>query len=510
MAASAIVLGTAAQSRDQGALEARPTVEADGDDSFRPDEHWQAIAIREQRVGYGHQVITREQKDGETIVRTDLHVQMAVKRFLANVSVIIDQSMEETTDGRLLAFRYRMDNPPSSRLEKSGRVDGDKLIISTTVAERTTESTLTIPPNLRGSAYLDRIMDESPLKKGEQRELMTFDPQLGSVVKIRVTGDGPVEFNLPEQPKQQGTRCTLTYLDGLPGVSIQLFFNEAGESVLNESPLLGTSTWEVTREEALSAAPAEIDLGMAAIIPVSGGQGVHEASEAVYQLKSDAEIPEDRFATGETQSVRRIDPKTIELTVRSLKPKSLPASGSAAQPGPEYLASTVNAATDDPEIVKLAAAAAAADATPGEVAIGCEKQVHDWLTRKTMSSNLATASEVVRSREGDCTEHSVLLTALLRARKVPARMAIGIVYVEPFKALVGHAWTEAWLDGHWVPLDGTLGKGGIGSGHVKISDSSLADDQTSLIAGCVGVWTLLGSTKAEVVRKTSNSPSKPE
>ena len=41
----------------------------------------------------------------------------------------------------------------------------------------------------------------------------------------------------------------------------------------------------------------------------------------------------------------------------------------------------------------------------------------------------ATAAEVARSREGDCTEHAVLLAALARARGIPARVAMGLVYV---------------------------------------------------------------------------------
>ena len=35
-----------------------------------------------------------------------------------------------------------------------------------------------------------------------------------------------------------------------------------------------------------------------------------------------------------------------------------------------------------------------------------------------------------RTRSGDCSEHAVLLTALLRARGIPARVSHGLVYLE--------------------------------------------------------------------------------
>ena len=78
-----------------------------------------------------------------------------------------------------------------------------------------------------------------------------------------------------------------------------------------------------------------------------------------------------------------------------------------------------------------------------------------------------SAADVARSLEGDCTEHSVLLAALCRARKIPARVAIGLVYYQPRgEASPGyayHMWTEVWVNQRWTPIDATLGRGGIGA-----------------------------------------------
>ena len=68
----------------------------------------------------------------------------------------------------------------------------------------------------------------------------------------------------------------------------------------------------------------------------------------------------------------------------------------------------------------------------------------------------------------------MFLAALCRARNIPARVAIGLVYYPPQRGFAYHMWNEVWTGERWVPLDATLGRGGIGAAHLKLVDSSLA------------------------------------
>jgi hypothetical protein len=104
---------------------------------------------------------------------------------------------------------------------------------------------------------------------------------------------------------------------------------------------------------------------------------------------------------------------------------------------------------------------------------------------------------VAESREGDCTEHAVLLAALLRALELPARVSIGLVYAPSEQGFAFHLWTEVYLNGRWLPLDGTLGRGGIGAAHLKLADSSLAGDNA--YASFLPVAQVLGRLKIEVL-----------
>ena len=54
---------------------------------------------------------------------------------------------------------------------------------------------------------------------------------------------------------------------------------------------------------------------------------------------------------------------------------------------------------------------------------------------------------------GDCNEHTVLFVALARALGLPARTAVGLVYLDG--SFYYHAWPEVWL-GEWVAVDPDL------------------------------------------------------
>merc|ERR1712216_24526 len=56
--------------------------------------------------------------------------------------------------------------------------------------------------------------------------------------------------------------------------------------------------------------------------------------------------------------------------------------------------------------------------------------VSSHIKDKHLSTAYASASETARTGSGDCTEHAVLLAALLRARMIPSRVCHGLVYVE--------------------------------------------------------------------------------
>jgi hypothetical protein len=92
--------------------------------------------------------------------------------------------------------------------------------------------------------------------------------------------------------------------------------------------------------------------------------------------------------------------------------------------------------------------------------------------KKSYSANADTAVQVLDSKAGDCTEHSLLFVALARAAGVPAREVGGLAYVPDEKPMFGwHAWAEVH-DGHqWVSVDPTWGQVYVDGTHLKMSTS---------------------------------------
>lgn len=87
-----------------------------------------------------------------------------------------------------------------------------------------------------------------------------------------------------------------------------------------------------------------------------------------------------------------------------------------------------------------------------------ETFVHDVIPNKVYGRPFDFASRVAATAEGDCTEHAVLLTALLRATGRPARVVLGLLLVEDGAEFhtFGHAWTEVHDGERWQVLDATL------------------------------------------------------
>ena len=145
----------------------------------------------------------------------------------------------------------------------------------------------------------------------------------------------------------------------------------------------------------------------------------------------------------------------------------------------------------------MAEGVAPGEEDPWQTAIALENFVSRTVEVRDFSQVFVSAAEVAASKQGDCTEHAVLLAALCRAREIPARVAMGLVYVEEKQGFLYHMWTEAWIHDRWIPLDGTLGLGGIGVAHLKLADSTLAGP--SAYADIIPIINVVGRLKIKVV-----------
>ncbi len=132
------------------------------------------------------------------------------------------------------------------------------------------------------------------------------------------------------------------------------------------------------------------------------------------------------------------------------------------------LLATANVDSGNAAIVEQAKIVVAGSATPREKVTALNHWVYENL-KKSLSTNLSTASQVLDHRTGDCTEHTVLLVALLRAIGIPAREVSGVMYMgDDYMAFGWHAWVEVELDGHWVQVDPSWDEPVSNATHLKL------------------------------------------
>ena len=241
----------------------------------------------------------------------------------------------------------------------------------------------------------------------------------------------------------------------------------------------------------------ELDIAVNTLIPATPLDHPHATKRVVYRIHTPGEDAASLFVDGGTQQVRKIDRETVEVTVTA---RSIPKSSGRVQAAAEFTGPTPLLQSDDRRVRDHLNRAVSPDRSNADAARALEKYVYEKLSTKNFSTAFASAAEVAETLEGDCSEHAVLLAALLRARGIPSRIVVGLVYVPGQNKMGGHMWTEALFDDGWVPLDATLGQGGIGCGHLKVAESSLADNAPLPVMSFMPLLSLGAETKIDVMK----------
>jgi hypothetical protein len=382
-----------------------------------------------------------------------------------------------------------------------GRIDGNRLDLATTTAGKKTAASISWPADCGGPFASEQSLLRKPMQPKERRTLKSLAIGFNQVVDMEMIAGDYEPTHMPGGDYDLLRIDTVTrFSDGqkMEGV---VWTNRAGDALKTRSEAMGMETYRVSEAEALAKSDAPgVDLLGKTSVPVTLPiPNAHRSNRVRYRVRLEGGDPSSVFVTGATQKVESIDPHTAEVTVyaiRAGKPGGNPQEP-ADSPTDADRRPTSMIQSDDPQVVAEAKEAAAGETDPWRVAAALERYVHRIIAKKDYSQTFATAAEVAKSHEGDCTEHAVFLAALARARGIPARVAIGLVYVEAAHAFGFHMWTEVWIDDRWIPLDGTLALGGIGAAHLKIAQSSL--DGTGAFSAFLPVAQVVGRLRIEVV-----------
>ncbi len=480
-------------------LAADPPAGRNGPQKADAKEVWQVIYLGKSRIGHSRTYTRPVILDAKTFLKSENETHLSIKRFGQTLQIDTRRETEESPDGGLRSFVYEMKNPPAAPTRSSGRiVDGNRLSGDISIGGTTHDFSMPWDPGIKSPAYLDRLPVDHPFKPFQTVVCKEFLPEQMQVSEVHLTAGRRESVTLLNG--QRKTLLKLTVMESImPQTPSQSYLDDRGDVLVSTAEMLGQTltTYTVPAEEALKqGAGPQIDIAVNTLVASAAIPNAHRTQRAVYRIKIRDEDPTPFFPNYPYQKVIRTGVDECQITVRAVPPV---ATNRNIRVDRQYLASSRYLQTNDSQVMMHVDNAARTIAEPAKIAVAMETYVNQKLQRKDFSTALASAAEVARSLQGDCTEHAVLLAAMLRARNIPSRIAVGLVYIEPLAAFGGHMWTEALLGDRWVPLDATLALGGTGADHIKLADSSFADSGPSPMTSFLPLLHVLGRIELTVV-----------
>lgn len=469
-----------------------------------PRDVWDVMYLGNSKIGSMHTEVLPIDSSDNSLLKLNLESLLRVSRGGQSTTQRIAVTSREKRDGEMLDFIatiYEGEN----KTEVTGTRLLDDLVIQ--VKQPNGQSSRTsIPwkPEYRGPFALEQELRQQPLSAGEVREIPYLSIPLFRLAKLVLKGGGKQKVVMLDGTTQELREVSISIvLDKNVVMETLAWLDDNGETLKSAALGLQVVTYRSTKSAAESVnTAAQADLLKVTSVPLPAGTpNLHLAQTLTYNIRCSKD-PLKLFPSRTNQTVRSAVALECDITVYSVLPNtSLPDALSKQEPPTEAdLQPSPMIESADPLILEMAHQVLPEEKDPWKVALALERFVHDKIERKDFSRAFATAAEVAKTPRGDCTEHSVLLAALLRAREIPCRIASGLVYVDSAEgpAMGYHMWTEAYIVDRWIPLDAVMGKGGIGAGHIKVMDTSLPD-QNPYVA-LLPVLQVLGDLKITSVK----------
>lgn len=467
-------------------------------------EIWEETYLQGVKVGFAKTEVAKVREGDAVLIRLQQSAELHLKRD----GQASDQQMSftcwQTAGGRLVRFESQMDGG-GTKVLASGKVEGDKLRTQTHTVGSTQRQAFDWEEDWGGYFAQDESLRNNPLKLGERRTIVGLTPMLNSPSATTLDA---VDHELTKlrDTEQKLLKVRASTVLGDQSLESLLWINDQGEVLKTRLPGLGLETFRTTKSVATNMATiGNVDLLRATIVkPTSQTlqpgdfSNLATARRVVYRARIKEGNVARAFSDCLSQRLEVLDEHTARLAVASIRP-DVPATLAAKSPGPTQndLLPSSYIQSDDAEVTRLATSVAPDGKNPWKVACALEKFVDETITEKNFASALATAAEVARSKTGDCTEHAVLFAALCRSRKIPARVAFGLVYVKHLGGFAYHMWNEVWIEDRWIPMDATLGQGGIGCDHIKLGDSNLKGSDS--LGAMASVAQVLNQLELEIV-----------
>jgi len=460
------------------AEQGEPTTRTSAIDSSQRE--WMEIFLKGKKVGYSVNQVSPV-GDEHYLIHEEIFLRLHLMDQLSGIHAVTRAVVG--ADFTLRNFRFTMRSGLVT-FRVSGRVEGRDLLLDVGEdrARRTERIPLKRPPVI--ASGMAQFFKGQPIEVGQSFEFPLFDPSTMSqkqvVVKVAAR-----ESVIIHRMEFDAFRLEAE----MWGQSLIFWVDETG-TVLKEKGFMGLTLVK----SSAARAPRDIegregeDFYELAAIPVK--QKLRHPDRLSYLKVKMEGLDDTPFDTAVlNQGRQHFEGETLVITREKVPEKAsytLPYSEPPEKLTP-FLQPEFNIESDDKAMAERVSAIAGQEKKPAIVARRLMAWVYKEVEKRPVIS-VPSAKEVLKVKQGDCNEHAVLLTALLRASGIPARVCVGLVYSKG--RFFYHAWTECFL-GEWVSMDGTLDQMPADVTHIKLVQGGL-DRQVDIIA-------LIGKLKMEIL-----------
>lgn len=426
-----------------------------------PEQQWFTVLLDGRKIGSFES--TRTIADGK--VETRQALDLTLDRAGVRVTLGSTETATETKAGKPIAFRS-VSRLSGSESVIEGTVEGDTLHIVTRNGGAEQRRSQPWPKGALLAEGLRLAGLRAGLAPGTRYTALAFQPSSLDAPEVLNIVGAPEAVDLP------GGRKSLNPVEqtlAFPGVPMKMrAWVDADQTVYKLTmPVMGVELTLLACDRACATAPNQgSDVFDRTLVAAPHALSPDQLAGSVrYALVArEASKPLELPDTDEQRVERRGD--TVLVTVhRKARARGEDKPGKDDYLPNDWLQSKA------PEVVALAQRAAGDARDPLVRMQRVEAFVRSFIRNKSLGVGYASALEVARNPEGDCTEHAVLVAALGRALGVATRVVDGLAYAPGFagreQVFVPHAWAQAWIDGRWQSFDAALR--GFDAGHIALS-----------------------------------------
>ena len=470
-------------------LETTPVALAADLARYGSSAQWKGVYYRGEKIGFVVSQILPA--DGGYELQEDGQLRMSL--LGSSTAARLRTTMQVDTAFALRRFSFSLD-PGTGPISVDGTLEGRRLSLEMKTPSGTRSETRDLDEAPVLTLNLSRRLAAEGLSPGRRLDVTVFDPATlrNAPMSVLVKGREVVQAGGRPMP---AFRVETSF----GGVSATSWITDLGEVVKEESAM-GLVVVKETRERATSqSVPGSVQTDMlqaAAVVPTTR-ERIDDA-RGVARLRVRLE--------GATFLATELDGagQTVAGDIFEIRDLQQARPGKADPEAARYLAAEAFVESDDPEILAEAKRAVRGVEGARAQAERLVRHVNAILEKKPTVS-LPSAREVLRTRVGDCNEHTTLYVAMARALGVPARMAVGLVHLHG--AFYYHAWAEVYLagpgaaQGLWLPVDPTLNEFPADATHIRLARGGL--DRQAVILGALG---RLKMSILEIDRKPGYAP----